>query len=243
MSETYLFGVPYAGGSAAAIYGKWARDLPKQIKVVPLEPAGHGRRMNEPFHQSIAETVEDMLSAISPVARSRPYAIYGHSMGCIVTYELVKALEAAGVPSPKAVFLSGRNPPHCAYAQRNLHVLSDDRFLEEIKQLGGTPAQLFDMPELLGTFLPILRNDYRITELYRFAHPVHVTSADLIYLHSDRDAMVKKAQAYEWQRYGRNGFQLMEFPGGHFFINDCGREICALIADALLSRVHTDAVA
>ncbi len=238
-----LFGVPYAGGSAAAIYGRWARDLPKQIKVVPLEPAGHGRRMNEPFHQSIAETVEDMLSAIRPVARSRPYGIYGHSMGCILAYELVKAVETAGLPSPKAVFLSGRQPPHCAYTQRNLHVLSDERFLQEIRQLGGTPAQLFEMPDLIGTFLPILRNDYRITELYRFSAPSHVTNADVIFLYSDRDAMVGKPQACEWQRYGRGRFELREFPGGHFFINDCGREICALIEDVMLAGVRSQMVA
>lgn len=235
MTDIHLFGVPYAGGSAAAIYGKWARDLPRSIKIVPLEPAGHGRRMNEPFHQSVAETVESMLGAIRPIAAASPYAICGHSMGCIVTYELVKALERAGLPSPRTVFLSGRNPPHCAYEQRNLHLLSDERFLAEIKRLGGTPAQLFDMPELLGTFLPILRSDYRIIELYRFAQPIHVTDADVVVLHSDRDAMVTRPQACEWQRYTRGRFELCEFPGGHFFINDCGREICALIAERLLS--------
>jgi surfactin synthase thioesterase subunit len=233
VSAISLFCVPYAGGSATAIYGRWGRYLARDIEVVPLELAGHGRRMTEAFHESIEEAVGDMLRAIAPAARSCPYAIYGHSMGTVVTYELVRAIGAAGLPSPAAVFLSGRNPPHRLYPRKSLHLLADGPFLEEIRRIGGTPEQFFEMKELVRAFLPILRSDYRLIERYRFTEPVHEMDADLMFLYSDRDALVTKPDIYEWQRYSQRRFTVAEFTGGHFFINERAEEICRLVTTAL----------
>ena len=235
-----LFCIPYAGGSAAATYSRWSRLLPNGIKVVPMEFAGHGRRMTEPMADSFELVVADLLSAIEDDIRHVPYAIYGHSMGSTVAYELSKAIAAAGLPAPLALFLSGRNPPHYLYSQRNLHLLDDESFLEEIRKLGGTPDDFFKMKSLLQTFLPILRNDYRIIELYRHTLPIHITSADIVFFRSDNDAIVNKNECYTWQRYTRGSFSVHDFVGGHFFINDQAPAICHEIASTLagtLARV------
>ena len=74
-------------------------------------------------------------------------------MGTVIIYELVKAIARCGLPSPAALFLSGRNPPHLRYAGRDLHCLSDAAFLEEIKGIGGTPKAFFEIKGLVETFL------------------------------------------------------------------------------------------
>lgn len=228
-----LFGIPFAGGSAAGTYGRWARFLPKHIKMAPLELAGRGRRMPEPFSDSVEATVADLLGKIEAVARHEPYAIYGHSMGTVIGYELIKAIAANGWPEPKAIFFSGRNPPHHIYQRKILHVLSDEMFMEEIKKLGGTPDGFFAMPDLVKAFLPILRNDYRMIELYKQTPPLHVSSADIMFFHSDNDSLVSKPAIYEWQRYTHGQLLIKDYPGGHFFINDHGEQICAQIAQWL----------
>ncbi len=229
MSKTVLFGVPYAGGSAAAIYGKWARHLGEHIQLIPLELAGHGRRTNENFHDNIAVAVADMLQTIKEIARSNTYAFYGHSMGCVLVYELLKAIGSAGLPAPKTVFLSGRNPPHHVYAGKDIHYLSDEAFLTEIKKVGGTPMEFFELPSLVQMFLPVLRADYRLIERYRYAEPRHVTSANLIFLSSDMDPLVTRPDTEEWRHYTSSQFELHNFSGGHFFINQAYAEICNLI--------------
>jgi len=237
LSKTTLFGIPYAGGSAAAIYGRWARLLPSSIKVAPLELAGHGRRMTEPFSASLDEVIADLLVTVTPAVRTGPYAIYGHSMGATIAYELVKALDSVGLPPPLALFLSGRNPPHYSYPQRNLHVLDDETFLEEIRKLGGTPDGFFEMKDLVKAFLPILRNDYRIIELYRSAAPLHVTSAGIIFFHSDSDILVNEPEIFEWSRYTRGSSSVRKFRGGHFFINDYQEDICKVIEVTLAGAI------
>jgi medium-chain acyl-[acyl-carrier-protein] hydrolase len=229
VSTLYLFGVPYAGGSATAIYSRWARYLPRHVTIAPLELAGHGRRMGEPFHESLEDAVGDLMRTVTPVAASSPYAIYGHSMGSVVTYELVKALSTAGLPPPRAAVLSGRNPPHLSSTGGPLHLLSDSRFLDEIRRIGGTPDEFFERRELVRAFLPILRSDYRLVERYRFSEPAHVMDTDLMFLYSDADTLVTKPEVYGWARYAAGRFALREFPGGHFFVNDFGEEICRLV--------------
>lgn len=229
MNKIVLFGIPYAGGSAAAIYGKWAKYLGENIQIVPLELAGHGRRTSENFHDTIADAVADMLTTVKEIARSNTYAFYGHSMGCVLVYELLKAIGKAGLPEPQTVFLSGRNPPNHVYAGKDIHYLSDDAFLAEIKKIGGTPLEFFEIPSLVEMFLPVLRADYRLIERYRYAEPRYITSANLIFLGSDMDPLVTQPHTKEWSQYTSSHFELHHFSGGHFFINQAYAEICNLI--------------
>ncbi|MCW8876601.1 MAG: thioesterase domain-containing protein [Kangiellaceae bacterium] len=235
MTAITLFAIPYAGGSADAIYTKWQRELGEDIELVPLEYAGHGIRMAEKRHDTIDQTVAEMLLHIIPVARERPYAIYGHSMACVVIYELLKAIAKRGFPSAKSVFLSGRNPPHREY-KSCLHALPDNEFLEEIRKIGGTPQDFFEIKELRNTFLPILRNDYKLVEQYRIQMPQHVTHANLSFFYSDNDSMVSLSNAYEWQEYTYGHFSLHRYHGGHFFIHDYYRDICAKMRSKLTAE-------
>lgn len=229
-----LFCLPYAGGSAAAIYGKWTRALPPSIKVWPLELAGRGRRTGEPFHADMEAAVRDLLAVVAPVARSgMPYAFYGHSMGTALVYELARALAAAALPAPRTLFLSGRNCPDHEYAQRQMHLLGDDAFLAQIRTLGGTPDEFFRMKDLVAAFLPVLRSDYRLIETYRAARPLHRGTADIVFLCGDRDPLVNRLSAPGWQACTSARFRFLEFSGGHFFINDHTQAICRVIAETL----------
>ncbi len=231
-----LFGIPFAGGSAEATYRKWSRHLPAHIEMRPLELAGHGRRLKEPLSQSLAAVVEDLVGTVSPVALRHSYGFYGHSMGTVITYELVKELARCGLPAPATLFLSGRNPPHLRYKSRDLHCLSDEAFLEEIKSIGGTPPAFFEIKGLVETFLPILRQDYKNIERYRFEEPVHETDADLVFLASDQDSLAARPVVNEWARYTRRRFSIVDFSGNHFFIDQEFPRICGTIARHLVAR-------
>lgn len=235
MAKMTLFAVPYAGGSATAIFSKWKTDLGPDIQLVPLEYAGHGMRMGEAFMNSMQETVADLMKKIRPVARVKPYSIYAHSMGCAVVYELLQEIAIEKLPQPESIFLSGRNPPHKHY-NANLHKLSDEEFLEEIRAIGGTSKDFFEMKELVKTFLPILRNDYKIVEQYQMQLPIYKTSADIIFFYSDQDAMVTAQAITEWSHYTHGNFILHKYHGDHFFIHNHHRDICLKIRKQLFAE-------
>ncbi|WP_248930397.1 thioesterase II family protein [Paenibacillus hamazuiensis] len=234
MSPIDLICIPYAGGSAHAIYGKWAEKLDARIQLHPLELAGHGRRMGQALDDSVASAVADMLRSIRSRVALRPYAIYGHSMGTVLAYELAAAIREAGLPEPLVLFLSGRLPPHHRYVNNEMHALTDEVFLDKIKRLGGTPPQLFESKELIKLFLPILRNDYRIIEQYRCKLPPARFASDVVFLHSDGDSLVTKPHIYEWEQYTSGRFEVHEYQGGHFFLNDQWLDICRIINRKLI---------
>lgn len=230
----HLYCLPYAGASAVAVYSKWKKYLSSDIHIHPIELSGHGSRALEPLNNSVEEMVDGILKDIRSNITSTPYAIYGHSMGTLISYELLKRIKGEGLPLPKVWFISGRYPAHILYDKVDMSTLPDDVFLKKIMQLGGTPQELFLSKELLLFFLPILRNDYKIVEEYVFDGLIESFDCDIEFFYSDNDYYIKQiSKIFEWKLYSNKCFHVHYFTGGHFFINESMDYICKIIQDKL----------
>src|SRR5579872_323593 len=164
MKEIRLFCFPYAGGSGV-IYNTWQRRLAPGIRLIPVELAGRGRRMHEPLYKDADDAVSDALSMIRDGIRQSDYALFGHSMGCMIAYGVTQRIREQGLRPPLHLFFSGRGAPHVDRPdEKKFHLMSEEAFRKEVIGLGGTPPELFDQPELLQLFLPLLKNDFRISE-------------------------------------------------------------------------------
>ncbi|WP_082926908.1 thioesterase II family protein [Paenibacillus tuaregi] len=223
-----LICLPHAGGSAQ-VYKRWANQLHPGVRLVPAELAGRGSRMGEPFYADAAEAVGDLLPLVLETALgSDSYALFGHSMGSLLGYEMLHALWEEGFPLPAAVFLSGRGAPHCEQEEASrTHLLPDDEFIEELKRLGGMPDELFRHQELLDMFMPILRADFKLIGEYepRMRPPLPLRLTVL----SGKDDDCVKGPLSEWDRYATEGCELMLFEGGHFFLHERERDVVAVI--------------
>lgn len=238
MTEIVLFCIPYAGGIAEVTYGKWQKSLGETIKVVPLEPAGHGRRMREPFSSSVEDTALDFLPLIKQaISEGKRYALYAHSMGTLIAYELVKVIVHHGLDEPEALFLSGRLPPNHHHTGPDLHTLNDVDLIESLKEIDGSPKELFSIPALVETFLPIIRNDYKLTETYSFKAPITSIKGSIYCFFSNNDNLVNLQGMHDWKHYCRDDFVVLEYDGHHFFIDDLYEEICKEIQHALTETV------
>ena len=63
---------------------------------------------------------------------------------------------------------------HITRRQKPVHALPEKDFIESIKELGGTPEAILQNNELMQLFLPILRADFELCEVYQ-----HKTEAPL----------------------------------------------------------------
>ncbi len=235
VNKINFFAVPYAGGIAESTYGKWQQPLGDRFKVIPLEPAGHGRRMKDPFTDTMQATVDDLFERIKPeIQQNTPWVIYGHSMGTIIVYELVRRVIAEGLPQPLGLYLSGRNGPENRYTAPDYHVLNDADLVEELRKVDGTPKELFELPALLQTFLPIIRNDYKVIETYHHQGPATQIDGFITTFYSDNDKLVSRDVFEQWGNYCKGRFTVHEFSGHHFFIHDHYPAICELIKAELL---------
>src|ERR1700738_4611092 len=105
-----LFCLPYAGGSEV-IYYKWKKYLHPSIQLIPIQLKGRGKRFSEIFYENIEEAVDDIFENVKDKIVDDDYAIYGHSMGSLLAYELYYKISKLNLKKPKHIFFSGYKAP------------------------------------------------------------------------------------------------------------------------------------
>ncbi|KRR11246.1 thioesterase [Bradyrhizobium jicamae] len=227
-----LFCLPYSGGSAM-IYARWRRLLPSWIDVRPVEWPGRGARMDEPL-------VTDPRALASQLARElggqldAPYALFGHSLGAVIAFELAHNLLDRGAPAPAILFASGAEAPAVRDGSRWRQPLSDEALLRELRNLRGTPEEVLANAELMRSALPVLRADFLMCGAYVYRPrqplpcPVHVFGG------VDDETSREALQA--WGRETSASFTLHMLPGHHFFIHTQQAELIELIGTALAQQ-------
>lgn len=234
--EIRLFCFPFAGGSAAA-YRAWPGLAPRHVYVSAVEYPGRGMRLAEEPIRSLPPLVRHLTGLIEPLLHE-PFAFFGHSMGGIVAYELTRALRARGAPLPCHLFVSGACAPGGPSNHRSLADASDDDVVEELRSLGGTPAELFDSAELMTLAVRALRADS--TALGTYEHRADAPLPVPVTVFGGRgDELVPPAHLRGWSALTTGGCRLRLFPGGHFFVYPAAREILATVSQTLGRRVET----
>jgi medium-chain acyl-[acyl-carrier-protein] hydrolase len=177
------------------------------------------------------EAVRD-LQAADPM----PFAVFGHSMGALVAFELTTALEALSEhtpsPRPDRLFVSGRRAPDEIHEGNTIRQLPDEEFIDAMqRRYGGIPDAVRNEPELMALFLPGLRADVSIYETYAPLTDRLVQCPVRVY-GGVEDRQPRPEDLRGWQRVAARPISTRVFPGGHFYLQDA-RE--ALTADLVAS--------
>jgi surfactin synthase thioesterase subunit len=225
------------GGGALQAYHPWSEIL-DDVELIGLDLPGRGARLMEPPYRSVLEVVEDLLEPYRAVV-SRPCVLFGHSVGALIAFELARRLQARGLPGPVALVVSAHRAPHLPAEPRTAHRLSDDEILQQLRRLGGTPAELLVHPELLALVLPALRADFEMHERYRHVAgpPLEIP---LVAFGGQDDDEVGLAGLRAWSRHGAAGFLCRVFPGDHFYVESQRHPLLRELR-ALLSQLDANA--
>lgn len=232
MSGIKLFCLPYAGGSAS-IYTRWERYLDRTIKLWPVELAGRAGRINEPYYKSMSEAVDDIAGLIENKLGESDYAIFGHSMGSIMAYELIRRFSMKNLKLPVHVFFSGRYPPNIKKGERVMHSLPETEFQQEAMKLGGINKNLLRFSGLLKSALDTLRADYKVLETYACDFEIHKWDFDISVLAGKDDALAAPSDMEEWKKYTGKQCKFYYFDGGHFYLHSHVKSIVQIINNTL----------
>lgn len=231
-----LLCLPYSG-SSANIYLKWRSLFDEPIEVIPVEYPGRGKRFAEDIADNMAQLVDSLYSSIKNEVGMSDYAVFGHSLGGLAAYELVRKLIDEGHQAPMHLFVSGCNAPHIKDRDELLYKKSDEEFFEHILSLGGMDQEVLSNQELLDIFLPIIKADYKIYETYvtkpELAIPLTV---DITAFTGDFDHMVTYENIKEWERYTQGIVTVDIFNGGHFFIHNHTEKLISTINQTLVEK-------
>jgi len=228
-----LFCIPYAGGSAT-MYNSWKKYLDKKIILMPIELAGKGLRLKENMYDSFGEAVEDLYKYITINISCSNYAIFGHSMGSALAYELAKKITYNNIQLPSHLFLSGRNAPHKSNKNLKLHKLSNEKLTIELLKLGGLPPDLTDNQDFIDYYLPIVRRDLKLIENYKFNKNVNPLNIVFTILSGTNDQSTSKSGILGWKNLSLKSCEFNTINGNHFFVHNKIEDVMNIINKTLL---------
>jgi medium-chain acyl-[acyl-carrier-protein] hydrolase len=211
-----LFCFPYAGGSAL-IFRKWVDILPSFVEVCPVQLPGRGNRLDEEPFTCPDELVRAVAAALLPHL-DKPFALFGHSMGATISFELARLLRREGAVMPQLLFISGRRAPQVPDREPPLYNLPEQELMAELHKLGGTPAEVLEHPELMEVMLPLLRADLTVAETYTCATEPPL-DCPLCVFGGLQDKDVTREDLLAWAEHTTGRFTLRMLAGDHFFLN------------------------
>ncbi len=212
-----LFCFPYAGGGAS-VFRDWTAALSDSVQVCPVQLPGRETRFGEPPFTRLPNLIAALAESLNHYV-DQPFALFGHSLGALVAFELARNLCRQGRRAPVHLFVSGCRAPHLAHTDRWAHTLPDGAFRDELRRLNGTPAELLDNDELMDLLLPTLRADFALFETYdyRSGSPLR---CPITALGGRDDEGITREDLDAWHTHTRARFQRRVLPGDHFFLRN-----------------------
>ncbi|MEU4338067.1 alpha/beta fold hydrolase [Micromonospora lupini] len=205
---------PHAGGSAS-FYHPLSAALPEQVEVVAVQYPGRQERRHEQPLDTIADLADEAFRALRHWA-DRPLALFGHSMGAVIAFEVARRLEQHLDVSPAMLYASGRRAPS-RVRHTTVHLRSDDGIITELRRLSGTDTTLLADPEVVRMIMPAVRGDYTAIERYRAQGDASVRCPITVLTGRD-DPQTTADEAAAWRGHTTADTTVTTFPGGHFFI-------------------------
>ena len=210
-----LFCFPYAGGGDS-IFHSWQRLLSDTIEVCPVQLPGRGSRITEPPCTEINKLISLVGQALAPYL-DRPFALFGHSMGALISFELARYARRKYSAQPIHLFASGHSSPQTRYDLIDPK-LFDSILPEMLLHHNGTPREALEDPEFVELVLPILHADLTLCRSYIYS-PEPPFSFPITAFGGLDDHGVPRHSIEGWREHTTGPFALRMLPGDHFFLN------------------------
>jgi medium-chain acyl-[acyl-carrier-protein] hydrolase len=211
-----LFCFPYAGGSPSA-FASWDSHLSGWIEVRPLQLPGRWSRSHE-LPLTRFDEIVTAVGRLLPEVIDRPYAIFGHSMGALLGFEVVRYFRRHGFVLPGCLLVSGRRAPHLQDDDLPIPDMPQQHFLSHLRKLNGTPQELLENPELMELFGPVIRTDFSVCRSYVYAAEEPL-DCPIIGFGGDNDPEVAEGRLAAWQIQTCRWWREHTFVGDHFYLH------------------------
>lgn len=231
-ATTRLFCLPYGGGGAS-IYRHWSDHLPDHIEIMAFQLPGRENRLLEPAIDDLDKLVDHSVSVIAEY-QDKPFALFGHSLGAKVAFEVTRKLHQHRYPDPLHLFVAGQAAPHLPLKRRPFHKLPDQQFIQSIiKQYNAVPKPVLENPELLALVMPALRGDFRMNDQYTYSKKPPL-DCPITAFGGEKDPEVTQDGLQAWRSETTAQFSTRLFPGDHFFINSVPEKVIDAVSQELM---------
>ncbi len=230
MRKVSVLCLPHAGGTAALYCDLLANEVGKNIKIVPVELPGRGKRFCEDLVVNFNMLVDIVINEIKPIIMSvDDYALFGYSMGSRLIFEVYYRILELGLKLPVNMFFCASETPKFTEFHKNL---DDQSVKNSLFEYGGTPDEVMENEELLEIVIPIMRADLMVLNSYRYVEHAEKIKCPIIIINGKRDYETI-AHVEDWENYSENMCEFVFYEGGHFFIYDYKHNVGQIITERI----------
>ncbi|WP_329348829.1 alpha/beta fold hydrolase [Streptomyces sp. NBC_01261] len=225
-----LFCLPPAGGSSGSFAPWRLAAVRPDFELATVELPGRGVRAGQQLPPTLEELADAVLDGIAEEF-DMPYALFGHSFGALLGYEIAVRAGRRGLNPPAALLVSASRAPHAPVPTR-VSRLADQDLLERLNSFGAFPPELSRYPEYLRYALRTVRRDlalvegYQPTEAVRLGFPLHVFGGA-------GDPLVGEEQLARWRDCAGGEFTSRRLPGGHDYLFTAAAPMLGALASTL----------
>lgn len=228
---------PHAGGGASSFYS-WRDVMPEWVEVLPIQLPGREERVAEAPVDDFPTLISAVHREIGPVLEP-PFALFGHSLGALLAFELARSFSEAGNRLPLVLFVSSHRAPHLRSQRKDIHKLGTPSLVRALRRLGTIPSEVLDHPELRDLLLPALRADFRCFETYRYL-PGPPLPVPIVATGGASDTLVTASAITPWKEHSSALTTVRFFPGDHFYLNENREEVVEMIWRTVKIRLDTE---
>lgn len=224
---------PHAGG-AAGYFGDWAALTPPDVEVVAVQYPGRQDRLTD----ACATTMDELADAITEALLHEtdddlPLALFGHSMGSSVAYEVARRLEGVPGLALTRLIASGRSRPRLARERPPHPAPTDAQILDYVRLLDPAGAAAYEHPDLRPVIMPALRADFGLLAAHRPAR-LHRLGVPVTACGGDRDPVCAAEDLASWSDVTSKGLDVRVFEGNHFYLAPRKKELLAFLMSQLV---------
>lgn len=223
---------PFAGGNMYSFRNMW-EDLSIMFDILCPELPGRGDLIELSPISDINLLIDYIFTNyIQPLRLEKPYILYGHSMGALLSYLVAIELVKKKYNLPIYLFVSGREGPS-SKKKEILHNLPFKSFFIRLQELGGIPFELYENIDFLNYIEPIIRADFKAVENYNYEVSSKLNIPILVFYGSKEDILYENLLL--WEVVTNKKVKYIQMEGGHFFIYDHAKSIVKFIIDTIFN--------
>lgn len=228
-----LFCFPYLAGGAS-VFSSWPENISNDIEVCAVQFPGREERYEEKVFTDMEELVSKLAEVMLPLL-DRPFAVYAHSFGGYIAYELLRYLRKNNGIVPAHFFVGGCTAPHINGFKKLYKVKPEDyekwtenEIIDTIRAL-DIPGSILDDKEIMKKMLPGIKADI-VTGLKYTSSSDEPLANNIIVLCGENDNVFTKSDNEAWSAYTSGNFDIVTVKkGSHIFVRDKKDEIIKLI--------------
>lgn len=226
-----------AGGSSS-LFDDWNKLLGSEYEVICVQLPGRDDRLDEKPQRSFEAFVQEYLPKLRDTLQGKPFALFGHSMGGLLAFEVARRLQNQYQMSASTLVITG-TPCLKGYVNTFVNSIIESNYSDaQLVKLLPSADKIDLSNDFHRQLIQTLRADFELIHSYHYADFPKLTS-NIVAFAATEDDRVHPSDVEKWILETSGNYRLEVRTGGHNFVYHDKEFICSLLKEEMSVSIQS----